>query len=110
MPNFDEPVGHTCPLIDGVIEMVGGIEYIAIARIFKGMTIEELQELFDSVSAFQYNEFVDEMEKIRSANSDLREWGNDLAEELRDALQKIEELEDAVKDLEAEVESYQEGE
>jgi len=122
MPNFNEPVDYTCPLIDGAIELVNGIEYLGTGLSFAEMTRAELEDCFESVKDFDYQEFISNMEETREANSILRDWGNDLAYELRNALSKIEELEGdletaegkieeleaMVKDLEAELESYQE--
>lgn len=74
------PVGQTCPMINDVI---GFLEY--------AHTIDDKDELKSQAIVF-----IDEMEKIRSANKELREWGNDLQKQVLN-------LEDSIEDLEKEM-------
>lgn len=90
------PVNNTCPLIDEVIAILDKID------------TEDKSEIREA------NEL---MEKIRDANSTLREWGNgqyedrEAAEEseerksrdLADAEEKIAELEQEIEDLKAQI-------
>lgn len=91
------PIGQTCPMIDSVLSRIGMI-YQDDEPISKA-DLAELEAL---------------MEKIRSANSTLRDWGNeqynlamDYEEELdeerrknEDLARRIASLEDTIKDLE----------
>ena len=60
----NEPVGHTCPLIDSVIDFI--------------------ENNTDEVSELEVKEVVSILEKIRSANDALRTWGNELCKEKDD--------------------------
>ena len=73
------PAPHTCPLIDTVINMI------------KTTTDED----------FDIKEAINMMEQIRTANGELRDWGNELFNEK-------EELEDQISDLEGKLEDKQE--
>lgn len=87
------PVGHTCPKIDSVISMVHSLY----------LSSEEM-------SKQEYTEFEKLMEEIRSANSTLREWGNEenqKAEEFEKDLdyanRKIDDLTEEVEALKVEI-------
>lgn len=92
------PVPHTCPKIDDVIGIV-----TEIYRVDEPITKGELQNIEK------------QMEDIRTANSKLREWGNEeyeRAEELekdRDYYQDLsEKYESEIADLKAEIDSLKE--
>ncbi len=87
------PVGHTCSKIDDVISSMKEL-YLSSEEMSKG----ELDSLEKT------------MEKIRKDNSDLRDWGNQMYNELyemekdRDYYQKLaERYESEVEDLKSEV-------
>lgn len=96
------PIGQTCPMIDSVLSRIGRI-YQDDEPISKA-DLAELEAL---------------MEKIRSANSTLRDWGNEqcnlamdyedeVDEERRkndDLSRQIASLESEIKDLENELHS-----
>ena len=98
------PIGHTCPKIDDVISMVHN-------------WYSDAEEITKS----DYQIFEKKMEEIRSANSTLREWGNEqclLAEQWEDDLNsannqisdlkdEIESLKDELKFLEKELASHE---
>lgn len=73
--NRREPVGNTCPDIDKLIK-----RYDSIMKIIKGYNqIEDVDTLKDIISDVEnelYN-FDSVLEDLRSANSALRDWGND---------------------------------
>ena len=83
------PVGNTCPMIDEVISAIESVDW--------------------SENTFHTAQSVSEiMEKIRSANLELRNWGNDefkRAEELEKDLdyanREIEQLKDVIENIEA---------
>lgn len=83
------PVGNTCPLIDEVISAV------------EDATFEEnIWWDKESVTAI--------LEKIRSANSELREWGNYEYERAEDAEKERDNFEAEKLDLEEELRELKE--
>lgn len=87
------PIGHTCPKIDSVISQ-----------------IHSLYMSSEDMSRSEYDHFEKLMEEIRTANSTLREWGNEqyqIAEEFEKNLDyeknKVSDLEDEVASLKKEV-------
>lgn len=95
-------VSHTCPKIDEVIEFLNKIDW-------------DLDDEYESNLAYETTKMIEVMEEIRTANSTLRDWGNDMCRE-RDEVQKDleyyqsknEDLEDEVKELREEVEELEE--
>ena len=83
------PVGNTCPLIDEVISAIESADW--------------------SENTFHTAQSVSEiMEKIRSANLELRNWGNDefkraeeLDKDLDYANREIEQLKSVIENIEA---------
>lgn len=47
------------------------------------------------------------MNKVRDANSELRDFGNRMYEEKEDALEKINELEKQIEELKSEISDYE---
>lgn len=95
MSIYKEPVKHTCPDIDYVIDSVkAAISYIDSKSSTETYTYEERCE--DAKNALIYLE--DYMEEIRSANSALRDWGNNLTT-------LAEDLEDQVSDLQKQIDN-----
>lgn len=85
----NSPVGQTCPIIDDVISMAHAW--------YSGSEV---------VSKSEYQDFEKKMEKIRSANSTLREWGNEqyynsdsLESDLDDANKEISNLQSEIEYL-----------
>lgn len=105
------PVSQTCPLIDEVISTIHSAcdrisneasELPETAREVVMSYLDELSELAQGRNSV--------LERIRSANDELRRWGNDEyeqarnAESERDALQRqVETLTDDVADLKREL-------
>jgi len=65
------PIGNTCPIIDTVINWIESIDW---------------DENNDEQTEYkiQSKEIVAEMEKIRQANTKLRQWGNELQMQIFD--------------------------
>ena len=91
------PIGHTCPKIDDVIS-----------------TVHNWYSDAEEITKSDYQNFEKKMEEIRSANSTLREWGNEqcqLAEEfesdLDDAKEQVTDLKSEIEDLKAELKSLE---
>ena len=87
------PIGQTCPLIDETISQVHNWY----------MDSEE-------ISKNEYQGFEQRMEKIRQANSALREWGNDECRRADEAEKDLdywkdqaEKLADEIKDLQSDI-------
>jgi len=74
--NSREPVGHTCPDIDDIISSV---EYLS-----------------SECTKATCDDIIQKMEKVRDANSKLRDWGYEES-------QRVDELEEKVSDLESEI-------
>jgi len=88
------PVKHTCPDIDKYIK------YIKMC-ICKDMDLKNMdeRELYDTALAMnsQLEECIDYLEQLRSANGELRDWGEGLDKELEEAANKIYELEEKLE-------------
>jgi len=83
------PVGNTCPEIDSIISLIRNMD---------NYNINEESELKDLNSDIRSCEIL--LEEIRSANSELREWGNDLHRDKEDLENENYKLQDQVSDLE----------
>lgn len=71
----DEPVRNTCPIIDKLIKQINSIE--RELKYLKSFELEEnisssIDEIEGNIYDFEYD-----LEQLRSANSSLRDWGND---------------------------------
>ena len=86
----NSPVENTCPMIDEVIAAIS------------------VADFGDSNSDNKY--LTKLMEKIRLANGDLREWGNEQYTECNDLAVRVEELESQLSGLERENEALKESE
>lgn len=87
----NSPVGYTCPIID---DLIGKLQNtITQAKYYIDKPInDELTDDMDTV-IWYINDVIDGFEGIRSANSKLREWGNELYNETESLKEKISELE-----------------
>jgi len=104
MINRSEPIRHTCPDIDAAIDSLKSIG----KEIDKAETIDDcdLKGWSSVIDDIVYgNHCV--LEKLRTSNSSLREWGNDLVSDIEgienenEQLQKeIRRLEDIISNLE----------
>ena len=92
--NDNAPIGHTCPIIDNVIGKMESAKNEA-EYIFKHPEEDSSEEantiLGEMVDAIK------EIEDVRSANSELRDWGN---EEYSRAEEAEGERDEAIKDKE----------
>ena len=82
------PIGHTCPKIDSVISQIHALY----------MSSEEM-------SKQEYSYFEKLMEEIRTANSTLREWGNEQCEKAEEFEKDYDNSQREISDLKNEVES-----
>jgi chromosome segregation ATPase len=90
MGRYDDnaPVKNTCPIIDDVINY-----------------IENFREEFGNEdNNIDFHFALGVMEDIRSANSELRDWGNDLYRELEGLEQERNKLIDELDDSQSELE------
>jgi septal ring factor EnvC (AmiA/AmiB activator) len=93
MRGDNAPIKNTCPLIDKIINQV-----------------DDWYRSSEEIPKLGYADFEKSMEEIRSANSTLREWGNDeckrandLEKELDSAKDEIEKLNDKIESLKSEI-------
>jgi hypothetical protein len=96
--NREEPVGNTCPTIDDLIEKVkesirAAVEINHLVR--NEPNEEELDQIRYAADEIENVLFhaEDQLEEIRDANSQLRYWGLELADELDSAEKYIYDLE-----------------
>lgn len=90
MGRFDDnaPIGNTCPIIDDVVNY-----------------IENFREEFSNEdNDIDFHFALGVMEDIRSANLELRNWGNDLYQELEELKKERDNLIDELDDSEEELE------
>jgi len=75
-----EPIRHTCPDIDKLIK--GQNEIMKLVRNYQ--KIDEVEDLKDIISDIENIlwDFDNELEKLRSSNDALRNWGVSEAEEV----------------------------
>jgi len=83
------PVGHTCPMIDGVLD--------AITSLYRSS---------EEMSKGELDYFEKTLEKIRSHNGSLRDWGNEYYDKANELEDEVESLNNYIKDLESQVEDY----
>ena len=107
MAKDHSPVPHTCPLINEVISFIGSVEGPSDQ--------DEVEDFINSQIDAEKT-----MEKIRAANGKLREWGNEMCNEMDEARDEVDDLKkdldthertiealrEEVKSLEREVESF----
>lgn len=106
------PIGQTCPMIDDVISTIDS----AVEHVLAEVERIEDDELSDAISSHVASlpdltrGRQSLMERIRSANDELRTWGNEQhhqreeAEAERDALQRrVDDLESEIADLKSEL-------
>lgn len=87
MRNDAAPIGHTCPMIDDIIYFIKDIEW----------DDQEIDLQKESEKALNI------LEKIRSANSTLREWGNEQYQRAEEAEKEVDYYKDRVSILEDEI-------
>lgn len=83
------PVGHTCPMIDGILD-----------------AIQTLYRSSEEMSKGELDYFEKTMEKIRSHNGTLRDWGNELYKEKEELEDEVDELKEKINRLESQVDDY----
>ena len=95
------PVEYTCPLIDEVIEEIEKVTCMVTAD--NRYTSVDVRELMDAAQELDESEVLNKLEEIRTANEELRVWGErmeaDLAAEEERVSDLAEELEEARKEI-----------
>lgn len=110
MGKYREPIRHTCPDIDVIVEQAKEIKSIC-----KSPDDSEHEFNYRCISDLA-SDIISQIEDLRSSNSTLRDWGNDINDELervekeRDDLQQMAwNLEDDISNLKHEVKELQEN-
>ena len=93
--NDNAPVGNTCPKIDNVIAIIDNLSEYDI----------NIDDEFSNMEK-DVKEAISIMENIRSDNSELREWGNELFREKVDLENNVYQLEKRISELERENSNY----
>jgi len=86
------PIGNTCPMINNVIDVLNNLDSYDVNN------SDELLEMQSEVK-----KGIEILEQIRSANSDLREWGNDLYCDKEDLEKENDNLKDEVSELQSKI-------
>ena len=109
MGKYREPIGHTCPDIDVIVEKAKEMQSMC-----KSPEDDDHEYNYRCISDLA-SEIISQIEDLRSSNSTLREWGNDINNELEDAeaendklQQKIEELVEEIIDLNYQINELEE--
>jgi hypothetical protein len=85
-----EPIKHTCPDIDKLIE--GQTEIMKLIKNYQRIDdIDEFKDIISDIENILWD-FDSELEKLRTANDTLRDWGISEAEE-------VDKLENDIYDL-----------
>lgn len=92
------PVGHTCPIIDSVINTISNVVSEMKYELKQNESLENLEHWIYYLELLTLKS--SEIEEIREANSELRSWGEELYNIASESLEKVETLEDKVSDLE----------
>jgi chromosome segregation ATPase len=87
----NSPVGHTCPMIDGVLDSLNSL-YTSLETMSKG----------------ELDYYIKTLEKIRSHNGSLRDWGNELYKEKEELENEVEKLREEINNLERCLDNYKE--
>ena len=89
-----EPIKHTCPDIDKLIKGINEIQKLT-KNYQKIDEVEDLRDIISDIENILWY-FDNELEKLRSSNDTLRDWGISEAEE-------VDKLEDKIYALENEL-------
>lgn len=90
--------GHTCPLIDKVIEFITDAEAYTEDNDFGKAKIEDLQALYDHIAEEGYG-IKAVLEEIREANSNLRQLAEHYNEEAEKLEEQVQELKEEISNL-----------
>lgn len=96
MGKYREPIRHTCPDIDAVVE--------------KAKEIQNICKSPDDDHEYNYwrisdltSDIISQIEDLRSSNSTLRDWGNDINDELERVEEERDDLQQMVWNLEDDI-------
>lgn len=96
------PIGNTCPMIDNIIGRMEAAKNEA-EYISKNPEQDSSEEV--NLILGELVEAIKEMEDIRSANSELRDWGNEEHERANEAEKERDELTGEVDELKSKIEN-----
>lgn len=94
--------GHTCPLIDKVIEFITDAEAYTEDNDFGSTKIEDLQGLYDHIASEGYG-IKAVLEEIREANGDLRAIAQHYEEANENHEAVVEDLQNQIEELKREI-------
>ena len=78
--HYREPIKHTCPDIDKLIK--GQNEILKLIKNYQKIDdVDEFKDIISDIENILWD-FDNELEKLRSANDALRDWGISEAEEV----------------------------
>jgi peptidoglycan hydrolase CwlO-like protein len=99
---------QTCPMIDDLIRELEDLK----SHLESETPYEDILHQFFSNNAVYYwnkskGSLIDALEDIRSANSEIRDWGKSLETEIEALQEKVSSLESDISSLENDVDSLQ---
>lgn len=103
-------VPYTCPLIDSVIEVVKDLENIpglGDGDDFEDLTIAEIRDTVGEVQGFDADDIrdaLDKLETIRGHNETLREESEGFESDKDDLQSRVDDLESELEDAKSELE------
>ncbi len=123
MADLKEPIGYTCRDIDAVIqgidEVMNDLNDIEDLPAEAQAVIDNVVSRLYHIGGFKNKQSL--LEELRSSNSKLRDWGNDLVSDVKSLQEERDEWEDryneairetieqreTIKDLESKVEEFE---
>ena len=99
------PIGYTCPDINKLIDYCESMR----AELKDLRTVEdpEIRDEVESICDKKIDEIIEMAEFLRKSNETLREWGEDLFDDLEEANNVIEKMDEKIYNLKEEVNSLQ---
>lgn len=98
MSHYREPVKHTCPKIDNVINSIKEV-FEACKYASKSENLDEIKDCISDIENYLWHS-TSIMEELRSANDSLRDWGSNEADKVDELESENEDLKDRISNLE----------
>lgn len=97
MGKYREPIRHTCPDIDFIVEKAKEIQGIC-----ESPDEDDHEYNYRHISDLT-SDIISQIEDLRSSNSTLREWGNDINDELERVEKERDDLQQTVWNMESDI-------
>lgn len=97
MGKYREPIGHTCPDIDVIVNCAKEIQSIC-----KSPDDDDHEYNYRFISDLT-SDIISQIEDLRYSNSTLRDWGNEINDELEDVETERDNLRGTIQNLEGDI-------